>query len=82
MTLADIDFGALYREAHEAGLRAPQVRTLLDVGCGTGAIALAAAPRLGRVYGLDFGQATLHALEANARARPDERHAYPSRVGG
>ncbi len=43
--------------------------TLLDVGCGPGAVALAAAPRLAHVYGLDHSPAMLAAFEANARAR-------------
>lgn len=42
--------------------------TLLDVGCGTGAIALALAPRLPRVYGLDYSRGMLDAMMRNARA--------------
>jgi SAM-dependent methyltransferase len=104
MTLADIDFAALYREhmarvserkkgAKDWDVRAPALSrtvsgsgsqyadaflarmnfdgcaTLLDVGCGPGAIALAASPRLERVYGLDFSQAMLDALTTHARDR-------------
>jgi SAM-dependent methyltransferase len=102
MALADLDFGALYREhmarvserrkrASDWDVRAPALsrtvagsqytdeflarmnfdgcRTLLDVGCGPGAIALAAAPRLDRVYGLDFSRAMLDALGTHARER-------------
>lgn len=42
--------------------------TLLDVGCGTGAIALALAPRLQRVVGLDYSQGMLDAMMRNAHA--------------
>jgi len=42
--------------------------TLLDVGCGAGAIALALAPRLQRVYGLDYSRGMLDAMMRNARA--------------
>jgi SAM-dependent methyltransferase len=43
--------------------------TLLDVGCGPGTIALAAAPRLSHVYGLDYSPGMLAAFAANARER-------------
>ena len=43
--------------------------TLLDVGCGPGTIALSAAPRLARVYGLDHSPSMLAAFAENARAR-------------
>ncbi len=42
--------------------------SLLDVGCGTGAIALALAPRLQRVLGLDYSQGMLDVMMRNARA--------------
>jgi SAM-dependent methyltransferase len=44
-------------------------RTLLDVGCGPGTIALSAAPRLEHVYGLDYSPAMLALFSENARAR-------------
>lgn len=44
-------------------------RTLLDVGCGPGAVALALAPRLERVYGLDYSRGMLDAMEGHAAAR-------------
>ena len=44
-------------------------RTLLDVGCGPGAIALALAPRLDRVYGLDYSRGMLAAMMMQAAAR-------------
>lgn len=40
--------------------------SLLDVGCGPGTIALAVAPRLRRVVGLDYSAAMLDALRAQA----------------
>ena len=43
-------------------------RTLLDVGCGPGTIALALAPRLERVIGLDYSAAMLDAMQAQAAA--------------
>ncbi|MHB1046483.1 MAG: class I SAM-dependent methyltransferase [Thermoanaerobaculia bacterium] len=44
-------------------------RTLLDVGCGPGAVALALAPRLDRVYGLDYSRGMLDAMTRHAAAR-------------
>jgi SAM-dependent methyltransferase len=44
-------------------------RTLLDVGCGPGAIALALAPHLDRVYGLDYSRGMLDAMMKHASAR-------------
>ncbi len=41
--------------------------SLLDVGCGTGAIALAAAPRLQEVIGLDYSPRMLELFMENAR---------------
>ena len=43
--------------------------TLLDVGCGPGTIALAVAPRLEHVYGLDYSPGMLAAFAEEARAR-------------
>lgn len=42
--------------------------TLLDVGCGTGAIALALAPHLQRVVGLDYSTGMLEVMMRNAHA--------------
>lgn len=44
-------------------------RSLLDVGCGTGAIALAAAPRLREVVGIDYSPRMLELFDDNARVR-------------
>jgi SAM-dependent methyltransferase len=43
--------------------------TLLDVGCGPGAISLTVAARLEHVYGLDYSKGMLAAFAKNARAR-------------
>jgi len=99
VTIADLDFGRLYRDHMIAAARIPRpasawdtraadlqqkapnsryaqafiarmdladASTLLDVGCGPGTIGLPLAPRLERVYGLDYSRAMLDALEANA----------------
>jgi SAM-dependent methyltransferase len=42
--------------------------TLLDVGCGTGTIALALAPRLRHVYALDYSRGMLDVLMRSAAA--------------
>jgi len=42
-------------------------RSLLDIGCGPGTLALPLAMRLERVYGLDFSAGMLACLEENAR---------------
>ena len=42
--------------------------TLLDVGCGPGAIALALAPSMSKVFGLDYSPAMLARMEAAAAA--------------
>ncbi len=42
--------------------------TLLDVGCGPGVIALALAPRMAQVFGLDYSPAMLAHMEAKAAA--------------
>lgn len=110
MTIADIDFAALYREhmaragrpkppeawdaraddMNKAGHESAYVRefigrmdfsgcsSLLDVGCGTGAIALAAAPRLREVIGLDYSPRMLEHFLNNARAQ-GFAHARPIR---
>ena len=43
--------------------------SLLDVGCGPGHIALAVAPRVPQVYGLDYSTGMLARLMANAQAQ-------------
>lgn len=43
--------------------------SLLDVGCGPGTIALAVAPRLQHVVGLDYSPAMLEALRSQATAQ-------------
>jgi SAM-dependent methyltransferase len=48
--------------------RCEDCHTLLDVGCGPGAIALALAPRMAEAFGLDYSPAMLARMEANAAA--------------
>ncbi|MEF3191180.1 MAG: methyltransferase domain-containing protein [Campylobacterales bacterium] len=43
--------------------------TLLDVGCGPGTIALALAPQLKQVWGVDYSKAMLSVLEEEAKRR-------------
>ncbi len=52
-----------------AALDLTDCATLLDVGCGPGTIALTVAPRLDRVYGLDYSPGMLAAFAEEARAR-------------
>ncbi len=40
--------------------------TVLDVGCGPGTIGLALAPQVKQVYGLDYSQGMLDAMQENA----------------
>lgn len=58
-----------YQQRFVDALRLDDCRTLLDVGCGPGTIALAVAPRLDHVYGLDFSPAMLQAFRDEARQR-------------
>ncbi|MBO1111721.1 class I SAM-dependent methyltransferase [Bordetella petrii] len=72
------------RRAGELGPRAPRsryaddfiarmqldgARTLLDVGCGAGTLALPLAARLQQVVGLDYSAGMLDALARNAQAQ-------------
>lgn len=43
-------------------------KTLLDVGCGGGAIALSVAPKLKQVYALDYSQGMLNLLQQRTTA--------------
>jgi len=62
-------FSGAYVEGFVARLDLTGCRTLLDVGCGPGTIALTVAPRLAHVYGLDFSPGMLDAFTQNAKAR-------------
>ena len=62
-------FQGAYVEGFLARLDTSGCRTLLDVGCGPGTIALSVANRLEHVYGLDYSPGMLDAFAANARAR-------------
>lgn len=58
-----------YAEEFTARMDLTGARSLLDVGCGPGTIALALAPRMEQVIGLDYSAAMLEALRAQATAR-------------
>lgn len=58
-----------YVEGFVGRLDLGDCKTLLDVGCGPGTIALAVAARLEHVYGIDFSRAMIDAFAENARAR-------------
>lgn len=60
-----------YTQAFLAQMDFTGCDSLLDVGCGTGTIALAAAPRLRRVVGLDYSARMLDRFEEGARELPD-----------
>jgi SAM-dependent methyltransferase len=61
--------GGAYVDGFVARLDLTGCETLLDVGCGPGTIALTVAPRLARVYGLDFSRGMIDGFCENARAR-------------
>lgn len=62
-------FDGAYVREFLARMNLAGCRTLLDVGCGPGTIALSAAPRLAHVYGLDYSRGMLSAFDGNARER-------------
>lgn len=59
--------GGPYSEAFIERMDLTGARSLLDVGCGPGAICLPLAGRLERVYALDYSPAMLDCLQGNAR---------------
>lgn len=56
-----------YRSEFVRRMQCAAEDTLLDVGCGPGTIGLALAPRVAQVYGLDYSQGMLDAMQQNAR---------------
>ena len=58
-----------YAQDFIARMRLDGARTLLDIGCGPGTLALPLAERLDYVVGLDYSQGMLDALAQNAQAR-------------
>ena len=58
-----------YAQDFIARMQLDGARTLLDVGCGPGTLALPLAMRLERVVGLDYSQGMLDALAHNAQAQ-------------
>ena len=77
-TAADWDQRAEHRSRREKGsdyareflarLDRADTETILDIGCGTGNLALPLARRVRRVHALDFSAEMLRLLRANARA--------------
>lgn len=61
------DLRSDYNRAVLARLDLTGARTLLDIGCGVGNLALPLARRLRRVYALDFSREMLRYLRLNAR---------------
>ena len=61
--------GSRYAEEFIARMDLSGAQSLLDVGCGPGTIALALAPRLRQVVGLDYSAAMLQAMREQAEAR-------------
>ncbi len=55
-----------YSDAFVARMDLRGATSLLDIGCGPGTIALAVADQLERVVGLDYSQAMLDVMQANA----------------
>jgi SAM-dependent methyltransferase len=62
-------FASEYLRRLVARLNLDGCRTLLDVGCGPGTVALSVAPRLSHVYGLDYSPEMLRAFGEEAAAR-------------
>ena len=60
--------GSDYARQFLARLDLAEVRTVLDIGCGSGNLALPLARRVRRVHALDFSPEMLRLLRANARA--------------
>lgn len=57
-----------YNDAFLAGVDLRGVRTAVDIGCGTGNLAIPLARQIQKVYALDFSPEMLHHLERNRRA--------------
>lgn len=56
-----------YTEAFLKQINFAPIKTVLDVGCGPGTLALKIAPRVQQVYALDYSQAMLDCLMEHAR---------------
>ena len=65
MRLSALD--SAYRRAFVSKVQCSTEDTVLDIGSGPGTIALALAPKVKQVYGLDYSQGMLDAMLQNAR---------------
>lgn len=61
--------GGAYSQAFLSKMDFTGARSLLDIGCGPGTIALPAAHKLEQVYALDYSQAMLDQLLINAQTQ-------------
>ena len=62
-------FSGAYVDGFVARLNLAGCATLLDVGCGPGTVSLTVAPKLARVYGLDYSPGMLAAFVEHAGRR-------------
>ncbi|WP_439291386.1 class I SAM-dependent methyltransferase [Lonepinella koalarum] len=67
MQTSQFDLKNNYVQAFLSRMDLRDVNSVLDVGCGGGAIALACAPYVQRVYGLDYSQGMLNLLQLRSQ---------------
>ncbi len=60
---------SIYNEEFLELLDLKDIETLLDVGCGVGNLSLKLAPKLEKVYALDYSSKMLELLESNAKQK-------------
>ena len=65
-SMADKPLGGLYTEAFIQRMDLSDARTLLDIGCGTGALCLPLAKQFEQVYALDYSAGMLDSLQDRA----------------
>ena len=68
-SMSERGFTSAYLQEFLARLDLTGCATLLDVGCGPGTIGLSVAPRLVKVFGLDYSPGMLQAFTEQAQAR-------------
>ncbi|HDR0619728.1 class I SAM-dependent methyltransferase [Pasteurella multocida] len=66
MQHSEFDLNNHYVQAFVSRMDLNNVESLLDVGCGGGAICLAIAPQVKQVYGLDYSERMLSVLQQRA----------------